>query len=461
MTKSLYENIDNAIYDPYHSKYHDTASLSKELERTFDLCNGCRMCFKYCPSFPSLFEAMDRNDANANLLTEEDKVKIIGECFQCKICYVVCPYTEKEQHPFKIDFPSLILRAKIVRNKKQGIREKLLGNPDLLASLTKGWLKKIANASIQNNFHRQLLHKVLGIHKKKLLPLFSNTSFQNWFKKTKKERLQNLSINHSQAPRHKVVLFSTCYVNYNNLQLGKDTVEVLEKNNILIAHPTQSCCGMPALDNGNLKVMLKKMNKNIKSLYPFVKEGYKILAINPTCSLTLKEEYKKFAPPGEKRFQAEEVSRATMDLNEFLFELKKTNEFYTSFKSTPEKVAYHVPCHLRAQNIGFRSRDIMKLIPNANITPVAECCGHNGTWAMKKEYFEASLQVGTRAFNQLEEKSANHIVTDCPLAAVQLQQGMGLKERPLHPIQILAKAYKESEDGGFSEIKNKDEGKKN
>ena len=194
MAKSLYENIENAIYDPYVPKYFEIESLEKELERTFDLCNGCRMCFKYCPSFPSLFKAMDNVDADAKLLTAEDKTKVVEECFQCKICYVVCPYTEDEGHPFKIDFPSLMRRAKILAfgNKnlsysKKSFKEKLFGNPDLLGMLSSGWKSIFVNRVMKNNFHRVLLQKLIGIHKNKLMPSFAYRTFKSWFKSRAKK----------------------------------------------------------------------------------------------------------------------------------------------------------------------------------------------------------------------------------------------------------------------------------
>ena len=455
-TQSSYENTNDAIYDSYHPKYGDVASIERELDRTFDLCNGCRMCFKYCPSFPTLFKAMDRTEADVTKVTGEEKAQVIGECYQCRICYVVCPYTETDKHPYVIDFPALMLRSKILATQKKGVklREKLLGNPDFLGRLNTGWVSYLVNKSMKNSFHRQLLHSVLGLHKKKLMPDFHRRSFATWFKKHRKQQKKNLKKTAplGETTQNKIVLFSTCFVNYNNPQIGQDAISVLEKNRVHVEHPKQNCCGMPNLECGDLKAARKKMKRNVKRLLPYVRQGYKVLAINPTCSMTLKQEYDKFLAPAKWREAAKEVSQATMDLHEYLFELKKSENFNQEFKSSPGKVAYHVPCHLRAQNIGFKSRDILKLIPQTQVTPVAECCGHDGTWAIKKEYFEMSLKAGKRAFEGLQNQNAEKIATDCPLAAIQLQQGMmdDSKERPEHPIQLLAKAYCTPEEGGFS-----------
>ena len=448
MNHISYDNTENAIYDPYHKLYGDPKSLDQELERTFDLCNSCRLCFKYCPSFPSLFEAMDRVDADPKQLREKDISKVVGECFHCHICYIVCPYTESDEHPYKIDFPNLMLRTKIFASQKKGIglRERLFGNPDVLGRLNSGKLSSLVNWVMQNNPHRALMHKVLRIHKKKKMPLFHKKTLFSWFRKFRKKKPK---IRESQAT-DKVVLFSTCFVQYNNPAIGKDALSVLEKNNLCVEHPKQNCCGMPALESGNLKLARKKMKANIHHLLPYVEKGYKVLAINPTCSLTLKEEYEKCMPPGQWREKAKKLSKASMDMQEYLNKLRKEGKLNTDFQSSPEKVAYHVPCHLRAQSIGFPSRDVLKSIPETTLSPVAECCGHNGTWAMKKEYFEMSLKVGKRAFDGLKNQNANEVTTDCPLASIQLQQGMEIEKEPVHPIQVLAKAYHSSENGGYS-----------
>ena len=443
-----YENTSDTVYDPGNSLYWDVDSTDRELARAFDLCNGCRMCFKYCPSFPTLFQLMDEKQ-DVFALSAEDKDKIVGECYQCKICYVKCPYTDRDHHKFNLDYPALLQRAVHVKARKEGVpfRDKFLANSDF-AGKTAGLLSGLANKAMKSNFHRRIMEAILGIHRNKRMPEFHSTSFMRWFKKKPAVPVQ--------AGQEKVVLFSTCFVNYNNPQLGRDTVEVLEKNQVHVDCPEQNCCGMPGLNSGDLDWAISKMKKNVESLYPYAKEGYRILAINPTCSLTLKKEYVSFLPP-ELKEKAQAVASATMDVHEYLFELKKQEKFNRDFKSSPGKVGYHVPCHLRAQNIGYRSRDILRLIPGAEIAVVDECCGHNGTWAMKEEYFEMSLEAGKRAFDGLKEKEASHIATDCPLAAIQIEQGMGLGERPDHPVQILARAYRKPEDGGFPDAISSDE----
>lgn len=447
-----YENTVDAIYDPNDPKYWDKDSLERELARNFDLCNGCRMCFKLCPSFPSLFEMMDTSaEGDVFKLTTENKNQVLDECFQCKLCYVICPYTAHDNHKYNIDYPALMERMRLIRSRDEGVglREKLLQNPDLAGRMNTGLISRVVNSALGSNFHRSIAQAIIGIHKNKTLPEFHRTSFMQWFRKRAAARAKQGNV--QVDPAAKIVFFATCFVNYNNPRIGKDAVEVFEKNNVQVECPNQNCCGMPGLDSGDLKFAMKKMKRNIESLHPYVEQGYKIVATNPTCSLTLKKKYAQFMPPGEWQDKARELGAATQDLHEFLFELKKSEKFNRDFKSSPGSVAYHVPCHLRAQNIGLRSRDMMKLIPGAQITPVSECCGHDGTWAMKAEFFEPSLEAGKRAFQGLAAPGAAVVATDCPLAAIQLEQGMELKERPVHPVQVLARAYRAPEDGGFAQ----------
>ena len=460
MKSISYENTKDAVYDYHDPLYKDPKSVERELNRTFDLCNGCRMCFKYCPSFPTLFKAMDRTEANVFELKKEEKEQVIDECYQCRVCYIVCPYTETDKHSYKIDFPALILRAKILAPppwwSMKRLRSQLLGNPDLLGMMSSGFLSFFINLSMKIRLLRLVLHLIPGIHRDKRMPQFSRETFSRWFKRHKKTqsktqgKIESKVPSTAHIPASKAVLFSTCFVNYNNPQIGKDAVEVFEKNHVELEHPPMVCCGMPFLEGGNIPAAVKKMKYNVLSLLPYVRKGYKILAINPSCSLALKNEYKRFLPPGEWKEQGAEIAASSMDLHEFLFSLHREGRFNRDFQSTPGKIAYHVPCHLRAQNIGFRSRDILRLIPGSQPLPTPECCGHDGTWAMKREYFQMSLQAGKRSFEALASKNADCTVTDCPLAAVQLEQGMGLSELPSHPIQVLARAYRLPSEGGFS-----------
>ena len=425
---------DGLTYDPEDEAYWDPAMLEKEVLRAFDICNGCRMCFKYCDSFPDLFRLLDeKHDGDVRKLSVPEKDGVVDACFQCKLCEVQCPYTPRDQHEFQLDFPKLLHRYQAVRARARGIpfRDRMLGDPDRAAGLARMSFG-LANTMNRVGLHRFFLEKVLGIHRDKLLPAFAGTTFERWA-----EREGRLAT----GTGAEAVLFQTCYVQNNEPQIGRDTLEVMEKNRVdCRCVKGLECCGMPAWESGDLEGLRHHAKANLQRLMPHVDAGSKVLAINPTCSMMLRREYPELVA-AEDRPRARKLAEAVRDPSEYLWSIRKEERFNTDFLCTPgDKVAYHAPCHLRAQAVGFKGRDLLRKIPGVVPTTVMECCGHDGTYAMKVEGFEPSQRVGRRAFDDMREPGAEVWSTDCPLAALQFHQHAGV--RPLHPMSILARAYR-------------------
>ncbi len=429
---------DGLTYNPNDPLYWDEGALQKELDRSFELCHSCRMCFKYCQSFPTLFAAFDRH-GHVQAIPPAIARQVVDQCCQCKLCYTQCPYTGKEGHEFRLDFPRLLQRAKAVRRRREGVpwRDRLLADPDRLGRLG---CRTAAVANWANRVRptRVAMEALAGIHRDKLLPSFASTPFTSWCRRVMGNALE------TSAGTHPVVLFATCFVTYNNPEVGKAALEVLQHNHCRVACPAVECCGMPALDAGDVALAQAKAKRNVAALLPWVERGYRVAVINPTCSLMMREEYPLLLddpadPPLAEA--ARRVAAAIRDLSEYLWELRSQGEFRTDFQSTPgTAVAYHAPCHLRMQNIGFRGRDLLRQIPGVKPRAVTECCGHDGTWAMKRENFEAALKIGEKAFAGMREANAEVWATDCPLAAIQFQQACGV--RALHPVEVLARAYR-------------------
>jgi glycerol-3-phosphate dehydrogenase subunit C len=430
-----YQPTDGLSYDPEEAVYWDEAKLQSEVTRVFEVCHGCRMCFKYCDSFPDLFRFIDdRHDGDVRKLTAAETEEVMDGCFQCKLCEVQCPYTPRDGHEFQLDFPKLVHRWKALRARKRGIRlrERVLGDPDRTARLARASLG-LANVANRNSLHRWFLEKLLGIHREKLLPDFAGTTFERWAAASGKP----------SDPGGEAVLFPTCYVENNEPQVGRDTVEVLEKNGVDVRCTRGlACCGMPAWESGDLEALRRQAKVNLDLLEPHVDAGAKVLAINPTCSMMLRREYPELVAP-EDRMRARKVADAVQDPSEYLWSIRGEERFNTDFKSTPgEKVAYHAPCHLRAQAVGFKGRDLLRKIPGVVPALTMECCGHDGTYAMKVEGFEPSARIGKKAFEGMQGAEGAEVwATDCPLAALQFQQHAGRK--PMHPMSILARAYRE------------------
>jgi len=426
---------DALSYNPNEQRYWEPEKLNREIERVFDICHGCRLCFNLCPAFPALFDAIDAKACgDVRDLGPEEKQRVVDLCYECKLCEVRCPYTPRDGHEFQLDFPRLMLRARAVSAREHGLklRDRVLGDPDRTGKIG-SLAPRLANWSCRSPFQRRMLEKMLGIHRDKKLPEFAGETFEKWLRRA------GLPAPPAE-PSAKVAIFHTCFVNYYNPAPGRALVAVLSRNGCELISPPQNCCGMPALDSGDVEFAQEQARRNVASLLPLARQGYRVAAINPTCSLTIRAEYPNLLDTAE----AHEVAKAVVDPHELLYELRRAGKFNRDFQSTPRKIAHQIPCHLKAQNVGYRSRDLMRQVPGVEVTTVDACTAHDGTWAMKKEFFELSLKSGEKAFAGMREAEADIMTTDCPLAAIQIEQATGT--RPLNPIEVLARAY---EPGGF------------
>jgi Fe-S oxidoreductase len=431
-----YQPTPGLSYDPSDPKYWDEAALQGEVTRAFEICHGCRMCFKYCESFPTLFRFIDeRHGADVHQVTAEETRQVMDLCFQCKLCEVQCPYTPRDKHEFQLDFPKLVHRWDAVQLKKRGktLREKMLGDPDTAGRMARASLG-MANVANRSRPLRVLMEKTVGIHRDKLLPDFASEPFDAWAQKNGFVKPQ---------PGGEAVLFQTCFVQHNETQIGKDVLEVMRRNqvDVRVAKGLQ-CCGMPAWEHGDLTSLRRQAHHDLDLLLPFVEKGAKVLVVNPTCSMMMRREWPHLLD-GADRPRAEKLAPAVMDPSEFLWSIRNEPRFNAEFRSTPPggKVAYHAPCHLRAQGIGFKGRDLLRKIPGVTVAAtVVECCGHDGTYAMTVEGFADSVKVGQKAFEGMKAGEAEVWATDCPLASLQFAQHAGKK--PLHPMSILARAYR-------------------
>jgi len=423
---------NQAIYDPRSDRFWNRADLREEMLRVFDVCQGCRLCFKFCPAFPSLFDSIDTaHDGETRQLTGPEMRRVADLCFQCKLCYVNCPYTPDQHHPFNVDFPRLMLRERMVRGREEGItpQDRFLGNPDLSGSL--GSLTvPFSNWAIRSRPMRIAMEKIVGVHRDRELPRFNGTTFDRWVRKREKKLKKKTG-----GTGGKVALFYTCSVNYNEPDIGKNAVAVLAHHDVRIAIPEQRCCGMPYLDGGDHANAIENLKFNVRSMRGFADDGYAIVALQPTCGYVLKKEY-PWLDAGE---DTRAVAAATVDIGEFLMTLHARGKLDTSFRTSPGRVLYHFPCHLKAQQIGQKSRDLLQLIPGCEVEVVDRCSGMDGTWGMKREYFDASRKVASPIILRAEESRPDRICSDCALAGLQIHQGTGM--RSAHPVEILRESY--------------------
>jgi len=413
-------------FDIRKPEFWDRTDVDGELRRVYDICNGCRRCLPLCPSFKVMFDRIDVDEVDGDIdkLPARDVKEVVDLCYQCKLCFNHCPYTPP--HRWAVDFPRLMLRARASEARATGVsvQDRMLGNTDLvgkLGSLT----APLSNWMNELTVHRAFMQAVAGIHKNRTLPRFHRETFTKWFRKRKAT---------PAASPKKIALFFTCTVEYNDPAIGRAAVAVLERNGVDVSVPKQRCCGMPYLDGGAVDECRALIRDNVASLAAAVREGREIVSPGPTCSYMLKQEY----PWLDGSEDAKLVASHTRDLFEYLAALHAEGALDTRFVRPVGNVTYHVPCHLRAQNIGTKSADLLRVIPNTTVDVIERCSAVDGTWGFKKEYFELSMKVAKPLFDAVRD-GAPVTATDCPLAALQIGQGTGRKAR--HPIQILAEAY--------------------
>ena len=426
---------NNPAYDPTDNRYFDEKDLRSEVERIFSLCADCRLCVKFCGSFPRMFGCIDTYcteekyaEVDTKKLKTEDVKQVVDLCFQCKLCYIKCPYTPGD-HEWAIDFPRLMARAKAQEVKRDGVSfgDKILGNPDLAGKIGTA-VSPLANWANESGIHRRFMESLLDIHRDKKLPPFASKTLASQFSARAKAP--------QGKPAGRIAFFATCYVNYNQPELGLDTLEVMAHNNVEVQFAYDRCCGMPLWHNGDMDGAIAAAKQNVADLLRFVNDGQTVVATNPTCSQMIRVEYPRLLGTDD----AKKVADNTTDPTEFLSRLANQGKLKKDFKTSAGTINYHMPCHLRAQNIGYKTRDVLALLPDTKVKVVEECSGHDGTWAMKKENFELSMKYGNRAFTAMAEGNPKVTCSDCPLAAIQIEQGTS--RRPLNPMQIIAKSYR-------------------
>ena len=418
--------------------YHETP-LFEELERVYDICHGCRRCVSLCDAFPTLFDLVDESETfELDGVDKQDYWKVVDECYLCDLCYQVkCPYVPP--HDWNIDFPHLMLRAKAIQFKKgeRKLSHRLISSTDLAGKISSiPVINQTVNAAKENPQLRQLASKMLDIHPAAHLPDFHQ--------KTLKKRLKNHQANGMHAieagpTRGRAALFATCYCNYNEPGIGEDLVAVFEHNGISVRlTDRESCCGMPKLEQGDLETVNKLREKNIPELIRLIDRGWDIVAAVPSCVLMFKQELPLMFPDDKDVLK---VKKHIFDPFEYLLHRHKAGILKTKFHQPLGTVAWHVPCHQRVQNIGPKTKQILSLVPGTEINAIERCSGHDGTYGVRNSSYAKSQKIARPVIGRAKKMEADYLVSDCPMAATQIADGLELKHGETNPLSLLRKAY--------------------
>ncbi|MEN8762380.1 MAG: heterodisulfide reductase-related iron-sulfur binding cluster [Thiogranum sp.] len=420
--------------------FYDEAFLLKELERVYDICHGCRRCFSLCNAFPTLFDAIDESDS-MELDSVDKRVfwQVVDHCYLCDMCYMTkCPYVPP--HEWNVDFPHLMLRAKAVKHRQgaTGVRDRILSSTDMVGRLAGiPVVSSVVNTVNKTRAGRAVVEELFEVHPQAHLPEYHSRSLR---KRIDSSRNRDARAASEAGPtRGKVALFATCYGNYNEPELGEDLIAVFEHNDVPVCLvDTERCCGMPKLELGDLEAVAKAKQLNVPRLVSLVDQGWDIVAPVPSCVLMFKQELPLMFPDDP---DVAKVRDNIYDPFEYLVIRHKHDLLKTDFKHSLGRIAYHVACHLRVQNMGMKTRDLLQLVPDTSVDAIERCSGHDGTYAVKKEFHDVSMKICKPVVSRVQKSHADHYCSDCPMAGHQIENGLADGSRPEHPLKLLRMAY--------------------
>jgi len=426
--------------------YTDLDALDAEMRRVSDICHGCRRCFNLCGSFPRLFDLIDESETGElDSVASSDFKPVVDACTLCDMCFMTkCPYVPP--HDFNLDFPHLMLRYRAAKRKqgiKPGIAESALTKTDRngrlarLAAPLANWASARGNA-----LTRPILKGVAHVHEDAVLPKFHSKTF------VASAAHHPLPVNEAApAKGRKAVLYATCFVNYNNPDIGEAARTVLARNGVETEVVYPECCGMPQLEGGEIADVAGRAARIAALMTIWLEDGYDVIAMTPSCALMLKFEWPLMVPDNA---QVLRLADATFDLSEYVVDIANKEGLAEGMKPLPGGVAVHLACHARAQNMGAKSAELLRQLPEAEVTIVDRCSGHGGSWGIKTENFSVALKVGAPAAQRAADAGAAFVVSECPLAGKHIVQGMEKIEGGLdtldtaqafHPIELMARAY--------------------
>ena len=424
-----------------HPDFLNPEKLDSEMRRVFDICHGCRRCFNLCDSFPKLFDMIDESkNEDVESLSSEQFEPVVDACTLCDMCFMTkCPYVPP--HDFDLDFPHLMLRYRAAQKKLN----KLPFVPAQLAQIDRNakigiMLSSLINwaTSIKNKLLRKILELVAGIDMKVNLPVYNSETFTKYFKKN-----QDPINDTAPSKNRKVVIYSTCFVNFNKKATGVAALKVLKKNGVEVQEAYPGCCGMPFLEQADLPKVVEQAKNVSKDLLKWVDKGYQIITLTASCGLMLKFEWPLLLSKDEN---IKKLSKNVRDIDEYIVDIAQKEGLAEGLQEIDGGVTVHNACHARAQNMGIKSRDMLKFIPNIKMDVVERCAGHGGTFGVMKDTHALAVKVGRPTARQIKNKKNKYMASDCPLAAKHLKQleidTNIVNDEALHPIELMAKSYK-------------------
>jgi glycerol-3-phosphate dehydrogenase subunit C len=421
--------------------FYDPEAIDKELRRVFDICHTCRRCFNLCDSFPRLFDLVDESPTQELDSVESPALKsVVDACTLCDMCFMTkCPYVPP--HEFDLDFPHLMLRYRAMETQqgKLSFADKELAATDrngrlatMVAPLA-NWATKRGNATVG-----PILRERAGLHPDAELPAYASHTLSHLSAETPELNRD------APAFGRKAVIYATCFGNFNQPEVGVATRAVLAQNGVETAIAYPGCCGMPLLEQGRVEDVAKQAKAVASDMKEWIAKGYDVIALVPSCALMLKFEWPLILPDDP---DVAALSKATFDVSEYVVDIARKEGLAPGLNKVEGAMTVHMACHARAQNMGQKAAEMLRLLPEADVKVIERCSGHGGSWGFKEEYFPIALKVGRPVARQAAG-SGGFVTSECPLAGVHISQGIEKMSNDApapqlvtHPIQLVARSY--------------------
>ena len=393
-------------------------------DNNFEQCIKCTVCTVYCPvaavnpDFPGPKQAGPDGE-RLRLKRPDFYDEALKYCINCKRCEVACPSN--------VRIGDIIQSARIrYAKKKPKVRDIMLANTDFVGTLSMPFAP-VVNLALGLKPVKAAMDAVLKIDHRRMFPKYAFGTFEGWYKK---------QASRQAAFSKQVAYFHGCYVNYNNPQLGKDLVKVMNAAGYGVQLlEKEQCCAVALISNGLINQAKKQAQTNMASIRQAVLEKkMPVIATSSTCTFTIRDEYPHLLQleNGDVREQVELATR-------FLYRLLAENKTKLRFRTNKKlKVAYHTPCHMEKLGWSYYTIELLKMIPGVEVQVLdSQCCGIAGTYGFKKENYEVSQQIGSRLFQQIEASGVDFVVSDCETCKWQIE--MSTSKKCEHPISVLAR----------------------
>jgi glycerol-3-phosphate dehydrogenase subunit C len=402
--------------------------LINKSDNNFEQCIKCTVCTVYCPvlavnpKFPGpKHGGPDQERLRLKMPSFYDEANKF--CLNCKRCEVACPSN--------VRIGDIIQTARLKYSRhKPTLRDFFLSHTDLVGTLSTP-VAPIVNSALKLDITKFVLHHALQVDHRRIFPTYSHEKFESWMKKQAESQRKYTK---------QVSYFHGCYVNYNNPSLGKDLVKVMNAFGCGVQLlDKEKCCGVALISNGFADQARRQGKINLASIRKSVDQHLPVIATSSTCTFTMRDEY-----PHLLGLKNEDVRDEIELVTRFIYRSLEKGTFNAHdlhFNEKPLKVAYHTPCHLEKLGWEYYSIELLKMIPNIQLTILQpHCCGIAGTYGFKRENYKFSQQIGEPLFKEIEDGDFDYVVTDCETCKWQIE--MSTSKKCEHPITIFANALK-------------------